>query len=72
MTFVIMLTDRIPDMARFGVSMRYFVPRYRKKDQKKCSTPVSKHAFSSAPVDFFHKPTSTLLVCAGCARGDVK
>jgi hypothetical protein len=26
MTFVIMLTDRIPDMARYGVSMRYFPP----------------------------------------------
>ena len=34
MTFVIMLTDTIPDMARSGVSMRYFSPRYRKKDQK--------------------------------------
>ena len=44
MTFVIMLTDTIPDMAmdmaRSGVSMRYFSPRYRKKDQKKrISTP---------------------------------
>ena len=29
-----MLTDMIPDMARSGVSMRYFSPRYRKKDQK--------------------------------------
>ena len=34
MTFVIMLTDTIPGMARSGVSMRYFSPRYRKKDQK--------------------------------------
>jgi hypothetical protein len=40
MTFVIMLTDKIPDMARSGVSMRYFSPRYRKKDQKtRISTP---------------------------------
>jgi hypothetical protein len=35
MIFVIMLTDTIPDMARSGVSMRYFSPRYRKKGQKK-------------------------------------
>ena len=34
MTFVIMLTDTIPDMARSGVSMRYFSPLYRTKDQK--------------------------------------
>jgi hypothetical protein len=35
MTFVIMLTDTIPDMARSGVSMRYPVsPQYRKKDLK--------------------------------------
>jgi hypothetical protein len=40
MTFVIMLTNTILDMARSGISMRYFSPRYRKKDQKKrTSTP---------------------------------
>jgi hypothetical protein len=37
MTFVIMLTDTIPDMARSDVSMRYFSPRYRKKYQKNVS-----------------------------------
>jgi hypothetical protein len=40
MTFIIMLTDTIPDMARSGVSMRNFPPRYRKKDlEKRISTP---------------------------------
>jgi hypothetical protein len=35
MIFVIMRnTDTIPGMARSGVSMTYFSPRYRKKDQK--------------------------------------
>jgi hypothetical protein len=35
-----MLADTIPDMARSGISMRYFSPWYRKKDQKKrISTP---------------------------------
>jgi hypothetical protein len=37
MTFVIRLTDTSPDMARSGVNMRYFSPRYRKKDQKNVS-----------------------------------
>jgi hypothetical protein len=37
MRFVIMLTDTVPGLARSGVSMRYFSPRYRKKDQKKYS-----------------------------------
>jgi hypothetical protein len=40
MTFVIMLTDTIPDMARSVVIMRYFSPRYWKKDlEKRISTP---------------------------------
>ena len=34
MTFVIIITDTIPDMARSGVSMGYSSPQYRKKDQK--------------------------------------
>ena len=33
-TFVIMLTDTIPDMARSGVSMRYFSPGTGRKIRK--------------------------------------